>query len=71
MAAPGAQLPAAGDGLDPAEGLLDPLAEPLAEPVARVAGGASVDGVRRPVVFGATCGVNPRPLASATEPAVS
>jgi hypothetical protein len=34
------EFPAAGDGLDPARGLLDPLADPHAHSVPGVAGGA-------------------------------
>src|SRR5215210_6763999 len=38
-----AEFAAAGDGLGPAEGFLDPFADPHAHGVAGVAGGASVD----------------------------
>src|SRR5918993_3203152 len=38
-----AELAAPGDGLDPAEGFLDPGPDPLAGPVPGVAGGATVD----------------------------
>ena len=39
-----AEFAATGDGLDPAEGFLDPFADPHADGVTGVAGGAPVDG---------------------------
>ena len=64
-----AEFAAAADGLDPAEGFLDPFPDPHADtawPAWRVVRPSIAERCR--VVFWATCGVNPSSRAPATKP---